>query len=688
MALLSSTNKFCFCNRSVRAALAGLLLTPCLMIPVSSAYADDTLDSFALSPEQLFNATVISVSKTPEKVMDAPAAIYVLTDKDIMRSGATSIPEALRLVPGVQVAQVNANNWAISVRGFASTGLGNKLLVLIDGREVYDPLFSGVYWDAQDTVLEDVDRIEVVRGPGGTLWGDNAVDGVINIITKKAGETQGGLTSLAVGNHEKAIGEARYGGRLDDGGAWRVYGKYTDRGPEPAVQGGGTHNSATSGFGTTDHDGWAEGRGGFRTDWDKIGVNNDSLTVQGDTYQSSAGQLRFYPNLTAGTNPLTDEYIDARGSNLLTRWTRNYSSDSRLTVQSYVDYVYRSQEYLDDTRTSFDFDTQYEAPQMAWNKFTVGAHYRYSEDKLGLSPDVTALHARAHDQILNSFIQDKITLDPNRWYLTLGSKFEDNNYTGIEIQPSARLQYHPDDQQMIWGAVSRAVRTPSRLDDDLTLVQAAAKIASTVYTVDTLSNPNLYSEDLVAYELGYRRQLTPTASVDVAAFYNDYSELESYTVSILPFDHVFEGLTPNNSMKGESHGLETTLDWRALNNLRLSASGSLLEMKLWSPNSVGENAENQSPSFQGNLHAEWDITRDVSFDTILYRVDHLQDFGLPGYTRLDMRLGWRIADGLEFDLVGQNLLEPEHPEFLSATNPQTMAAYIGRSVYGKITCRF
>jgi len=653
-----------------------LLLRISIIVCAAHAVHAEDIDSLALSPEQLFNATVMSVSKTAEKVMDAPAAVYVLTNEDIMRSGATSIPEALRLVPGVQVAQVNSNGWAISVRGFNSD-LSNKLLVLIDGREVYDPLFSGVYWDVQDTVLEDIDRIEVVRGPGGTLWGDNAVNGVINIITKKATETQGNLASIVAGNHEKAIGEERYGGTFDDGGAWRAYGKFTDRGDNHALHGGNSHDS------------WQQGRGGFRADWDKIGTHDDSFTLQGDTYSSASGQMRFEPILTNGTNPLVKEYIDARGTNLLGRWKREFSDDSNLTVQSYVDYVYRDQLLIKDARTSADFDAQYEAPRVGAHKFTVGARYRYSEDELTATPDSTFLENRAHDQIANTFVQDKITLDPKTWFLTLGSKFEENSYSGFEIQPSARLQWHPDEQQMVWAAVSRAVRTPSRLEQDVRLVQATGFIGGLgVVTVDTVPNPNLYSEELVAYELGYRRELTPTASLDVAAFYNDYYKLATYTVSSQrPFGSIL-ALAPTNSTTGETHGVEAMLDWRALDNLRLSASGSLLTMKLNGPTAVPNQTENQSPTFQGNLRAEWDITKDVAFDTMLYRVNALPAFQVPSYTRLDMRLGWRFAPDWQFDLVGQNLFNPEHPEFTSPTDGHVLATDIGTSIYGKLTCRF
>jgi iron complex outermembrane receptor protein len=654
--------------------VTGSLLLPCTP---SSAAADT--DYFDLSPEQLFNAKVTSVSKSSQTLLDAPAAVFVLTGEDIMRSGATSIPEALRLVPGVQVARVNANSWAISVRGF-NNGLANKLLVLIDGRTVYDPLYSGVYWDIQDTVLEDIDRIEVIRGPGAALWGANAVDGVINIITKQAKDTQGTLASGIAGNQDN-MGEGRYGGKLGDNGYYRVYGKYLNRDDEDTLKNGDAHDAET------------EGRGGFRADWKNNDESKDDYTLQGDVYNNGESQYRNTSFFTAPFTRLALEDVTAHGGNILGRWNRTLSEDSKFTLQSYVDYTDRDQLLLSDQRTTFDIDAQYEFPQMDWNKFIVGGGYRYSADTLNLSPLVTARDSGATTNLFNSFIQDKITLVPKTWFLTLGSKFEHNNYSGFELEPDARLQWQPDDHQMVWAAVSKSVRTPSRLERDLTITQLTGGFD---FTFDTIGSPSFQSEKEISYELGYRNQLTPKLSVDVATFYNDYRKLSSLTLTSFDLSlppPIFLNYTYTNYISAQSYGVETTANWRALDNLNLSVSHSLLVMDLQDPDPAAAPgstaAEKQSPKYQANARASWDISKDVSYDTTVYYTSALSNFQVQSHTRLDMRLGWRITDRLQFDLVAQDMLDDSHQEFTATSpNPGVIPIDIDRAFYGKLTWRY
>ncbi len=653
-----------------RRKIAAWLVVAALAYPLPDARGAEEVDNFALSPEQLFNATVTSVSKTSEKLMDAPAAIYVLTNEDIMRSGATSIPEVLRLVPGVQVARTHAGGWAISVRGFANSGLGNKLLVLMDGREVYDHLFSGVYWDVQDTALEDIDRIEVIRGPGASLWGANAVNGVINIITKSAKDTQGGLVSAIAGNQDRAITTGRYGGMIGDDVYYRAYAKYLNRDEERTLTGAGAHDPQQA------------YRSGFRSDW-QGNAGKDAFTLQGDMMSNGDSQYRIAPP-DGLTGALTVEDIDATGWNILGRWKRELSDDSRLTVQSYADYTYRSQLLLTDQRTSYDFDAQYELSPMGWHKLIVGAGYRLSDDALTVSPFVTTTNPTRHDQLVSGFVQDKITLDPGKWFLTLGSKFEHNDYSGFEIQPNARLQWNVDEGQMAWASIARAVRTPSQLEQDLRITDISA-----FNFFGELPNPNFESEELIAYELGYRRQLTPKLSADVATFYNDYRKLE--TVNTLATGPYLINVDLTNDTKAESYGGEVTLDWRANDKLRFSGAYSLLIMQLHGPATGAINAEageGQSPQQQFNARSEWNIRDDLSFDTMLYYVDSLPNFNVKPYWRLDMNLGWKISEGLQFNLVGQDLLTRTHREFTSPVDPFTPPAKIEPSVYGKLTWRF
>ncbi len=664
--------QFCICSKmtqarrwSVYPVFSSIILLAGSFIPVSPAHATN-IDSFALSPEQLFSATVMSVSKTSEKLMDAPAAIYVLTNEDIRRSGATSIAEALRLVPGVQVARTHAGGWAITVRGFANTGLGNKLLVLMDGREVYDQLFSGVYWDVQDTVLEDIERIEVVRGPGGTLWGANAVNGVINIITKHTKDTQGGLVSALAGNQDRAITTGRYGGRLEENTYYRAYAKYLNRDEERTITDGAARDA---------HEAY---RSGFRSDWNG-NDNRDAFTVQGDMVKSNAGQIRISPALAT-----TREQIYATGWNLVGRWTRELPEDSRLSVQSYVDYSFRDQLLLADQRTVYDLDAQYDLPRSGRHQTIVGGKYRLSVSKLAESSFITTSNLSRRDQLFSGFAQDKITLVPDEWFFTLGSKFEHNDYSGFEIQPNARLQWHINEDRMTWASVARAVRVPSQLEHDLTIDLLAIPGLPAFDTI-LLPSTAFDSEELIAYELGYRESLTPSLMLDVVGFYNVYDELRT-VVSIATGPPSL--IQYNNGTTAESYGAEAVLNWRASDTLNFSTAYSLLNIEMHGPaNGIdAEVTEEQSPNHQFNLRSQWNIRNDLAFNGTAYYVDSLSDFDIKHYWRLDLGLGWKIHEGLQFDLVGQNLFGNAHQEF--APGAFTPTARIEPSAYGKFTWTF
>lgn len=661
-------------------------LTTYLFLFPEYSLATSNEEPFELSLEQLFNATVISASKTEDKWWTTPASVYVVDNQDIQRSGATSIPEALRLVPGVQVARVNASGWAVSVRGF-NGALANKLLVLMDGREIYDPLFSGVYWDIQDTPLEDIERIEVIRGPGASLWGANAVNGVINIITKSAADTQGGLLSGGAGNQEHGFTTGRYGVKLGENGYYRIYGKYLN------------HDNEKNLAGINSQDNWSAGRGGFRADW-KGNDKKSSFTLQGDAYQSDSSQLRTTPLLSAPYSRTGKEEITARGGNILARWKQDLQDDARLSIQSYVDFTSREQMLVEDRRTSFDLDAQYELPVWNRHKFIIGGRYRYSADELTPSSFVSLESAERNDQTFSGFMQDQITLQPEKWLLTLGTKFEHNDYSGFELQPNARLQWHPNETQMLWTSISRAVRTPSRIERDVN-VDLAAFPPSVALPVPILlqlqANSDYDSEELTAYEAGYRHKLTSDLSFDISTFYNDYSKLA--TNRFLPFTIVNNGVDPlhilfpihaSNDTKGESYGLETTLDWQALEVLELSVGYSLLEIALHGPEPDiainAESAEEQSPQHQFNVRSMWDITNDLSLDTMLYYVSSLPAYQVPDYWRLDTRLGWKINRQLQFSLVAQNMLDSVHREFGAPSDVNSIE--VGRSIYGKLTWRF
>src|SRR6266852_6255460 len=475
-------------------------------------------DVTAMSMEDLMNLQVTSVSKRTQKVADAAAAIFVITQEDIRRSGATSIPEALRLAPGLEVARIDQNKWAIGSRGFNGR-FDNKLLVLIDGRSVYTPLFSGVYWNIQDVLLEDIDRIEVIRGPGATLWGANAVDGVINIITKPAASTQSAIVKAGGGTEERASGGVRYGDKIGSDTHYRIYGKYFDWGPSDYITG------------ATAHDGWDAIRGGFRADWTPAGAN--SLTVQGDIYRSHYDETLTVPSLSvpySNTFPNNGEYS---GGNILARWNHNTEGGS-MSVQAYYDNTTTVDHSLfEDHQNIFDIDFQDGFHVGNHQQFVLGLGYRSILDHNDSSFTVSLQPNQVNLNQFSAFLQDEISLVDNRLRLTLGSKLEHNTFTGFEVEPNARLLWTLTPNQSVWTAVSRAVRTPALTEEGLRLNSAVVPPAtpSNPYpfpaVLAVFGSHQFSSEDLLAYEFGYRMQATRNLSLDIATFSNSYSNLRS-----------------------------------------------------------------------------------------------------------------------------------------------------------------
>ena len=662
---------------------SGLLAATSLAFAATPALAQEAaspeaVDPYALSPEQLFGATVISASRTPEDVWAAPTAITVISSDDIQRAGVTSIPDALRLVPGVDVAQINTAAWAVTVRGFNSA-LANKLLVLIDGRETYDPLFSGVYWDVQDTAIEDIDRIEVIRGPGASLWGANAVNGVINIITKRAADTQGALVSTTAGEGERGSVTARYGGALGETGHWRIYGRAFDRDSQQLLA-GGDDNSA-----------WQATRGGFRVDLAPDGAND--VTLQGDIYHSETGQYRLVPSYSAPFASLIPEDIVAEGGNVLGRWTHQLGEDSRLTLQGYVDLTRRSQALLEDRRTTFDLDVQYDLPTLGAHNIIAGVRYRNTRDEVTETEVITSMNGAHQSELFSAFVQDQIALGHD-WRLTVGSKFDDNDYTGFEIQPSARLQWMGDGQ-MAWAAISRAVRSPSELEREFDILFAAGPpiFPLTIPTsIELLPSPDFDSEEVVAYELGYRRQWTPELAMDVALFHNEYDGLSTLTpiaaqIGVDPPRFILAPLLITNSTSARTDGVEVLFDWQARDNLVVSATYSFLDMELDGPPAPlavdSEAAEGRSPRNQASLRVRWDASDRFAVDGTVYYVDNLPNYQIKAYTRFDLRLAWRLDDNVQLELVGQNLFDDSHQEFANDSG----SAEIQRSVFGRLTWR-
>lgn len=636
-----------------------------------------------MSLEALMNIEVTSVSKKPQKQADVAAALSVITNEDIRKWGVTNIPDALRRVPGVQVARIDSNKWAITTRG-SNSRFANKLLVLIDGRSVYTPLFAGVYWDMQDVVLEDIDRIEVIRGPGGTLWGANAVNGVINIITRSAADTQGTLISASAGNEVRGSGTVRHGGKLKNGGNYRVYAKYTSNDE------GEVSRTLDPGFGLTEtHDDWESGQVGFRMDWNS--GDGDGFTVQGDLSSGHAGQLTLEPvDGGPGTipNPVVDD-TDLAAGNVLFRWTRVLSDTSDFALQAYFDHVSRNGLILDEDRDTIDIDFQHHFVPRENHDFLWGLAFRHIEDEsdnnptFGLDPDDREV------DLFSAFVQDEISIREDL-QLTVGSKFEHNDLTGFEVQPNARLAWAMKDDQTVWGAVSRAVRTPARGEHDVMLRQLVDPLLDPGIPVIVTGDDDFDSEELIAYELGYRLYRS-NWSLDVTGFFYDYMDLRTLDMGMpgptLPFPF-------RNDMEGEVSGIELAGQWQVRPGWRINGNYSYLAMdfdlKSGSVDAPSLSAEDGSPTGMASLWTSLDLTNRVTLDAALRYVGSVEVFGfdpVDSYVELDARLGWKPRAGLEFSLVGQNLLDSRHAEF-APDFIQTQATEVERSVYGKVNWQF
>jgi len=674
-------------TRAVRIVLATFLSA----MLAGNAIAQDQKsvpDVTAMSMEDLMNMQVTSVSKRTQKVADAAAAIFVITQDDIRRSGATSIPEALRLAPGLEVARIDQNKWAIGSRGFNGR-FDNKLLVLIDGRSVYTPLFSGVYWNIQDVLLQDIDRIEVIRGPGATLWGANAVDGVINIITKPAASTQSAIVEAGGGTQERGAGGVRYGDKIGDTTHYRIYGKYFNWGPSDYVTG------------ATAHDGWDAIRGGFRADWTPAGGN--SFTLQGDIYRSNYNETLTVPSLSApysNTFPNNGTYS---GGNILGRWNRTTEGGS-MSLQMYYDNTTTVDHSLfEDHQNIFDIDFQDGFHAGSRQQFLWGLGYRSILDGNDSSFTVSLQPNHVNLNQFSTFLQDEISLVDNRLRLTLGSKLEHNTFTGFEVEPNARLLWTLSPNQSVWTAISRAVRTPALTEEGLRLNSAVVPPGipqnPTPFpaVLAVFGSHQFQSEDLLAYELGYRVQATSNLSVDIATFYNSYSNLRSAEPGTpfpeggpVPTDIVVP-FVASNKMSGGTYGLELFADWKVIPKWRLSGSYSYLQMDIHknsdSQDPTADIPNGSSPRHQWYLRSSVDLPKHFDEDTTLRFVDHLSGLNLPGYYSLDAHLGWRPVRNVEFSIGGQNLLDNRHLEFLPDF-VNTAPTVVKRSIFGSITLTF
>ena len=641
-----------------------------------------------LSFEELMAVEITSVSKKEEKLFEAAAAVYVITQEDIRRSGVTSIPEALRMVPGLQVARIDANKWAITSRGFNSL-LASKLLVLMDGRSIYTPLFSGVYWETHDVVLEDVERIEVIRGPGATLWGANAVNGVINILTKNARDTQGSLVTLGAGSEERGFVGVRYGGTLGDGAHYRTYAKYFNR------------DRSVDASGRKAMDEWAFLRGGFRIDW--AVSDEDRVMVGGDAYDGDAGQIHNLvdaPSLSAARR--LDFEAKMAAANVQGRWEHVFSEASDLAIQLYYDRTTREEAVIEAIIHTFDLDVQHRFRPGSRQEIVWGGEYRFTSDQVEGTFNTSFAPESRKYHLVSAFLQDEITLIDKRLLLTLGSKLEHNDYTGFEAQPDARLLWTSGGRHTAWGALARAVRTPSRAEEDIRIVLAA--LPPGVISPDIpraflilFGNRGIEAEELLALELGYRTHPTDRLLVDVAAFRNLYEKLRtmepgaSFVETSPRSEHVVLPYVMDNKMDGETYGAELAVDWRARDGWRLNAAYTYLKMELDldgdSGDTMSEALEGGSPRHQLRLRSSMDLPGDLGVDLSVRYVDGLPALNVPSYMTFDVRLSWQILDSIEISLAGQNLIEDHYTEFRPEF-PYILSAEAERGVYSAITWRF
>jgi iron complex outermembrane receptor protein len=665
---------------SIRLALLLTLLVPSRECRAQGPNADQTAPGNLkqLSLEQLGNVEVTTASKEPEQVWRTPAAIYVITQEDIRRSGATSIPEVLRLAPGVEVARTDSDHWAIGVRGFGGQ-FSKSLLVLIDGRSVYTPLFAGVYWQVQDMLLEDIERIEVIRGPGGTIWGANAVNGVINIITKNAKDTHGALVSATSGNVDQGIGGARYGGDNGKGFNYRIYGKGFIRGHEFHPDG-------------ANFDYWRTGQLGFRMDWDT--TDRDTFTLQGDMYKGSDGERVAISFYSPPAVQVFDGPHDVAGGNLLVQWRHKLDGDSDIQWKAYYDRTSRFSPQLDEIRHTFDIDFLYHFKIVGNQDILTGIGSRWSPDKIIQHFDTLDFEPHEEtDSIYSWFLQDRIPIIPNRLSLTLGSKFEHNNYSGFELQPDARLLWTPTEHQSVWAAVSRAVRTPSRLDQDLQLTDFLVAGPPIPIFLRVVGSKNFVSEKLISSELGYRTLLAKNLYLDIAAFHNDYDDLYGYgpgsgfVETSPPPAHLILQLPLRNALKGTTYGVEIAPDWKPFDWWDLKGSYSYLHLKVRDKagftdnlNTVSDNGS--SPHHQYVIQSLFNLPKKLEVDATIRYVSALPAQTVEAYTTADLRFGWRPTSDWEFSFVGQNLIEPQHAEFGADVN--TIVG-IRRAAYAKIT---
>jgi iron complex outermembrane receptor protein len=657
------------------------LIAALLMLAPAFAQDPTASDLTQATLEDLMNIQVTSVSKKDQQAFRAGAAIFVITQDDIRRSGAINIPDVLRMVPGIEVAQVDNNAWAISIRGFNSV-YANKLLVLVDGRSVYTPAFSGVYWDQLNVPLENIERIEVIRGPGGTVWGANAMNGVINIITFSSKATHGGLVRAGTGSQDSLNGLVQYGGDLGGKGAYRVFGGYS------------TIGNSTLTMGLPGADGWRSLSGGFRSDWDLS--DHDTLTVEGNLLQAREGES--ITEVLANNLPMVATFNDpvrVGSGDLLATWDHTFQGGSDVSVQSYYSHYNRRSFGYDNALDTADLEVQHHIAAGSRQDIVWGVDFRYTESGLTPGYSVSFSPPEQSDFLFNVFFQDEIRLTRSL-ALTAGAKFGRNQISGFEFQPSAQLVWSPSSRQTFWVAAAQALGEPSLNSLSIQYDAAVVPLPGGAFGVVTeLGAPHLKAEQLRDFEGGYRAQLNKRWSLDLTLFRSYYRNQETASpgapflsqsngVFFEEFPYYAGNLARENSYGGEVFG-----NLRINNRWRISPGLSILHL---TPLAVpaGVIATYGLPGDSAKHHAElrssFTLRRNLEWDTSVYFSGTLPEDRIPAYTRVDTRLGWRMGESLELSIAGQNLLTPRHLEF---DDPYVInSTQIHRSVLAKVVWRF
>ena len=623
-----------------------------MFVPSLGADAQEnqaTQQSFGrLSIEELSRIDVTSVSKRAEPISEAAAAIQVLTQDDLRRAGVLYLAEALRLADGMYVGQFDGRTWVVQSRGMAING-ANKMQVLLDGRSLYSPFYSGIFWDVQDYSIDDIERIEIIRGPGASLWGANAVNGVINVITKRASESTGGSTaSVGVGKEDRFLTVVRHSGPIGTTAHYRAYGKFTFR------------DAQILSTGVSAEDPLRRGQAGFRADWDRSA--RDQITVQGDAYIGRLGLMDL-------------EDTPVSGGNLLARWTHTTVGGSQWQVQAYYDRVARTvQDQFGEKRNTFDLEIQHESQAGIRHHILWGGGYRVSSDTTAQTPTLFFDPQKRTTQLQSLFVQDEIKLHP-RLFATVGTKLEHNDFTGVEFQPTGRLRFTPHAAGTVWGAVSRAVRMPTRFDSDIRFTAGGPGFFA-------VGDPNFQSEDLVAYEAGYRTTFGPRVSLDVSAYRNVYDDLRSQELGVSPISLIVFG----NTIEGHVAGIETGVTVQAATAVQVHGSYTRLSRELVKkPGSQDiSGGEGNDPKHLATLQVFTTPISTVSANFLLRYLGELPNPLTPAYTEADAVLLWNATPRMELALVGQNLLHSSHAEF---PQPGPVFEKMQRNVYGRVTFR-